>query len=197
TLLRLMAGLVAPTSGTVRVDGLDPATARKDMLRSIGILFQNPDHQIIFPTVEEELAFGLRQLGMPAKEAGARVLEMLKAEGRAHWASAPVASLSQGQRQWLCLMAVLLMEPATLLLDEPFAALDLPTQARLQRRMSQLDQRVVTISHDPATVIDCDHVIWIEGGKVAAEGVPAMVLPAFQDEMDRLGDRDADTDLAG
>ena len=197
TLLRLMAGLVAPTTGTVRVAGLDPAAERKAMLRSIGILFQNPDHQIIFPTVEEELAFGLRQMGMTAKEAGARVLAMLKAEGRAHWASAPVSSLSQGQRQWLCLMAVLLMEPATLLLDEPFAALDLPTQARLQRRMSQLDQRVVTISHDPATVIDCDHVVWIENGRVAAEGVPAEVLPAFKDEMDRLGLRDADTDLAG
>ena len=197
TLLRLMAGLVAPTSGTVRVAGLDPAAERKAMLRSIGILFQNPDHQIIFPTVEEELAFGLRQMGMTAKAAGGRVLAMLKAEGRAHWASASVSSLSQGQRQWLCLMAVLLMEPETLLLDEPFAALDLPTQARLQRRMSQLDQRVVTISHDPATVIDCDHVVWIENGIVAAEGVPAEVLPAFKDEMDRLGLRDADTDLAG
>ncbi|PTX53615.1 biotin transport system ATP-binding protein [Gemmobacter caeni] len=195
TLLRLMAGLLAPTGGTIRVAGVDPAVDRKAMLRAIGILFQNPDHQIIFPTVEEELAFGLRQLGLRAGEATARVRTCLAAEGRAHWAAAPVTALSQGQKQWLCLMAVLLMEPATLLLDEPFAALDLPTQARLSRRLASLPQRLVTISHDPQAVAGCDRVIWLEAGRVVGDGAAAWVLEEFRAEMARRGDSDADTDL--
>ncbi|MDR0808172.1 MAG: energy-coupling factor ABC transporter ATP-binding protein [Gemmobacter sp.] len=194
TLLRLIAGLVAPTSGTLRVAGRDPARERQAMLAEIGILFQNPEHQIIFPTVEEELTFGLHQMGR-ADEAAARVQAMLAAEGRAHWAGAPVSALSQGQKQWLCLMAVLLMAPRRLLLDEPFAALDLPTQARLRRRLADLPQQIITISHDPEAVADCDRVIWIEAGTVAMEGAPEAVLPAFRAEMTRLGEADADTDL--
>lgn len=196
TLLRLIAGLVAPTAGAVRVAGLDPAQDRKAMLAAIGILFQNPDHQIIFPTVEEELSFGLRQMGHSAPEARAAVLALLEAEGRAHWAKALVSSLSQGQKQWLCLMAVLLMHPATLLLDEPFAALDLPTQSRLTRRLAMLPQRLITISHDPQAVESCDRVIWLEAGRVAADGPSAEVLPVFRAEMARIGEQDADTDLA-
>ena len=196
TLLRLIAGLVAPTAGAVRVAGLDPAQDRKAMLAAIGILFQNPDHQIIFPTVEEELAFGLRQMGHSAPEARAAVLALLEAEGRAHWAKALVSSLSQGQKQWLCLMAVLLMHPATLLLDEPFAALDLPTQSRLTRRLAELPQRLITISHDPLAVETCDRVIWLEAGRVAADGPSAEVLPVFRAEMARIGEQDADTDLS-
>lgn len=197
TLLRVIAGLLAPTAGRVRVAGLDPARDRKAMLSAIGILFQNPDHQIIFPTVAEELAFGLRQIGRTAVEATTEVQAMLAAEGRTHWAAAPVATLSQGQKQWLCLMAVLLMRPATLLLDEPFAALDLPTQARLARRLAVLPQRVVVISHDPAAVTGCDHVIWLDDGSVAMEGPADRVLPAFRAEMIRIGEVDADTHLAG
>ncbi len=69
TLLRLIAGLIAPASGRVRVDGIDPFADRKGALARLGILFQNPDHQILFPTVEEELAFGLRQQGQPQAQA--------------------------------------------------------------------------------------------------------------------------------
>lgn len=196
TLLRIMAGLLEPSAGHVTVAGT-AATDRKAMIAALGILFQNPDHQIIFPTVDEELAFGLRQLGRSAQDARAEVLALLTREGRAHWAQALVSNLSQGQKQWLCLQAILLMKPATLLLDEPFAALDLPTQARLQRRLATLPQRIVTISHDPAAVAQCDRVIWLEGGAVAADGPPAAVLPAFQAEMARIGEADADTDLAG
>lgn len=196
TLLRLIAGLVAPGAGTVRVAGFDPARDRKAALAALGILFQNPDHQIIFPTVAEELAFGLRQMGLSGAEAGARVTALLAAEGRSHWGPAPVSTLSQGQKQWLCLMSILLMGPTTLLLDEPFAALDLPTQDRLSRRLAALPQRILTISHDPAAVAGCDRVIWLEAGAVAADGPPAAVLPVFRAEMARIGEVDADTDLA-
>ena len=71
TLLRLIAGLIAPTAGRVRVDGIDPAGDRTAVLSRLGILFQNPDHQILFPTVEEELAFGLLQQGRSEAEARA------------------------------------------------------------------------------------------------------------------------------
>jgi biotin transport system ATP-binding protein len=197
TLLRLLAGLVTPTAGHVCVDGADPAENRKAMIGRIGILFQNPDHQIIFPTVEEELAFGLRQQGRSEADARAAARAVLVRQGRAHWAGASVQTLSQGQRQWLCLMAVLAMEPATILLDEPFAALDLPSAARLRRMLEALPQQVVIVSHDPAVLERTDRVLWLEGGRLAADGPAAEVLQAFRRDMIRLGEVDADTDLAG
>lgn len=197
TLLRLIAGLIAPNSGAVRVDGLDPFADRKAALAALGILFQNPDHQILFPTVEEELAFGLAQQGLPQTEALSRARAVLASEGRAHWAAAAVSTLSQGQRHYLCLLSVLLMQPRTILLDEPLAGLDLPTQARLARRFAALTQRLVTITHDPAVLADADRVLWLEAGRVVADGRPATVLPAYTAEMARIGERDADTDLAG
>ena len=195
SLLRIIAGLVVPTAGSVRVSGRDPARDRRFMLGELGILFQNPDHQILFPTVGEELAFGLTQLGQSAAAARASVRAILAAEGRSHWEGAATHSLSQGQRQYLCLLALLAMAPATLLLDEPFAALDLPSQARLQRRLAGLEQRIITISHDPAAVAACDRVIWLEGGRVRQDGRPEAVLPLFTAEMARIGEADADADL--
>jgi biotin transport system ATP-binding protein len=197
TLLRLIAGLISPDAGSVRVEGLDASGDRKAMVSALGILFQNPDHQILFPTVEEELAFGLVQQGQSQAGALAQAHAALSADGRAHWAKVPVSSLSQGQRHYLCLMAVLLMQPRTILLDEPLAGLDLPTQARLARRLGALPQRLVTITHDPATLGAADRVIWLEAGRVMADGAPAAVLPAFLAEMARIGACDADADLAG
>jgi biotin transport system ATP-binding protein len=197
TLLRLIAGLIAPDSGTVRVDGADPFRDRKAALSALGILFQNPDHQILFPTVEEELAFGLAQQGLSQADALARARSVLAFEGRGHWAEAPVSTLSQGQRHYLCLLSVLLMQPRTILLDEPLAGLDLPTQARLARRFAALPQRLVTITHDPTVLQDADRVLWLEAGRVVADGPPAEVLPAFTAEMARIGETDADADLAG
>lgn len=197
TLLRLIAGLIAPDQGSVRVDGVDPFKDRKAALSALGILFQNPDHQILFPTVEEELSFGLAQQGVPQAEARDRARGLLAAEGRAHWAEAPVSTLSQGQRHYLCLLAILLMQPRTILLDEPLAGLDLPTQARLARRFARLPQRLVTITHDPAVLEAADRVLWLEAGRVVADGPPTAVLPAFTAEMARIGEHDADADLVG
>jgi biotin transport system ATP-binding protein len=195
TLLRLIAGLIAPTSGTVRLGQTDPFSDRKTALGALGILFQNPDHQILFPTVEEEIAFGLRQQGQT--DVGARHLarQTLAAHGRGHWAKAPTHTLSQGQRHYLCLMAVLAMAPATILLDEPLAGLDLPTQVRLTRSFDTLPQRVVTITHDPLTVTGTDRILWLEAGRLHMDGPPATVLPAFHAAMQIQGAADADTDL--
>jgi len=197
TLLRLLAGLIAPDAGTVRVEGIDPFKDRKATLSALGILFQNPDHQILFPTVEEELAFGLAQQGLPQPQALERANAALASDGRSAWAKAPVSTLSQGQRHYLCLLSVLLMEPRTILLDEPLAGLDLPTQGRLSRRFAALPQRLITITHDPAVLADADRVLWLESGRIAADGPPAEVIPAFTAEMARIGEQDADADLAG
>jgi len=196
TLLRLIAGLIAPDCGTVRVAGIDPARDRKAMLARLGILFQNPDHQIIFPTVAEELAFGLRQQGVDKGEAAHQVRALLRLHGRAHWETEAVTALSQGQRHFLCLLAVLAMGPRVILLDEPFAGLDMPTQLRLERTLDALPQRLITITHDPASLQGFDRVIWLEDGAVRTDGTVARVLPEFTAEMARLGEADADTDLA-
>ncbi len=193
TLLRLMAGLIAPTSGSVSTGGLDPAGDRKAMLAEIGILFQNPDHQILFPTVIEELSFGLRQINHP--DPAARAREILSIDGRRHWETAATHSLSQGQRHYLCLLSILAMEPATILLDEPLAGLDLPTRARLSRRFQSLPQRLITVTHDPETVETYDRVLWLESGHIRADGPAATITAAFRAEMARLGEADADTDL--
>lgn len=194
TFLRLAAGLLAPSLGKVRVAGIDPASDRKAMLSRIGILFQNPDHQIIFPTVFEELAFGLRQQGLGKAEASKQVLDHLSAIGRKDWQDRLIHNLSHGQKQWICLEAILMMAPHTILLDEPFAALDLPTRIRLARRLKGLKQRLITITHDPLHAESADRVIWLEAGQVAMDGPPQQVLPAFHDAMTQIGARDADAD---
>lgn len=195
TFLRLIAGLIAPTTGTVMVDGHSPASDRRAMLSRIGILFQNPDHQIIFPTVGEELAFGLRQQGMDKTAAAQTVNILLARHSRSHWEPQAVTALSQGQRHFLCLLAVLAMQPSTILLDEPFAGLDLPTQVRLERELAKLPQRLILITHDPKALSGYDRVIWLEGGQVRDDGAAGPIVGAFTAEMARLGDVDADTDL--
>ncbi|MBA4349706.1 MAG: cobalt ABC transporter [Rhodobacter sp.] len=195
TLLRLLAGLISPTQGTLTLDGIDPARDRKAMLSRLGILFQNPDHQILFPTVEEELAFGLRQQGQTDTAARAAARAVLANEGRAHWATASTATLSQGQRHWLCLQAVLMMAPATILLDEPFAGLDLPAQSRLTRRLAALPQRLITVTHDPASLSGADRILWLDDGRILQDGPPDAVLPAFTAAMDSIARDDHDTAL--
>ncbi|MDZ4136812.1 MAG: cobalt ABC transporter, partial [Paracoccaceae bacterium] len=86
---------------------------------------------------------------------------------------------------------------ATILLDEPFAGLDIPTQARLLRELSGLEQRLITITHDPAILRGYDRVIWLEAGKIRQDGAAAGVVAQYEAEMARLGKADADTDLAG
>ncbi len=194
TLLRLIAGLIPATSGSVMLGDTHPDD-RRAMLRRIGILFQNPDQQILFPTVAEEIAFGLRQMGQTATQADTAARDLLAVEGRSHWADAHTHTLSGGQRHYLCLLSVLAMAPQTILLDEPFAGLDQPTQIRLSRRLNALPQQLITISHDPATMANVDRILWLEAGRIAADGPPEVVLPAYDAAMHRLGEDDADADI--
>jgi len=189
TLARLICGLVEAESGTARVFGIDAFRNRPAAIRAVGILFQNPDHQIIFPTVGEEIAFGLSQLGTSKADAAKEVGRVLARFGRPHWADRPIHTLSQGQRHLVCLMSVLAMEPRLILLDEPFAGLDIPTARTLGRYLEALDQRIVHIAHDPAMLTDCDRVIWLEDGEVALDGPPEQVLPTYRTAMETDDDR--------
>ncbi|MFS4437786.1 energy-coupling factor ABC transporter ATP-binding protein [Paracoccaceae bacterium GXU_MW_L88] len=197
TLARLLAGLIAPSSGTVSLGGIDPAKDRKAALRHVGILFQNPDHQIIFPTVIEEITFGLRQLGKSKAEAEASARQTLESFGKSHWQDAHITALSQGQKHLLCLMAVSAMQPRIILLDEPFTGLDLPTRLQLRRYLARYKGQLVHISHEPEDLSDYDHVLWLEQGRIAQSGPAAAVLAAYVTEMTRQGGEDDLTDLPG
>lgn len=186
TLLRLIAGLIEPQAGQVRVGGVKVAKDRAGALATVGILFQNPDHQIIFPTVIEEIAFGLEQQGHPRAEARRLAEAALARAGHPDWAERLCHTLSQGQRQMVCLTAILAMEPHWVLFDEPFNSLDIPSILRTEARIAALAQNVVTVTHDPARVRDYDRVVWLEQGAVAADGPPDEVLPAYVAAMERL-----------
>lgn len=183
TLARVIAGLVGPDAGTARIDGIDMARDRRAALEQVGIIFQNPDHQIIFPTVLEEMAFGLAQQGRPAPDAEAGARAMLERFGKGHWANAATHNLSQGQKQLLCLMAVLAMGPGTVVMDEPFSGLDIPTRLQLMRYLDGIAAQVVMITHDPAQLHGFDRILWLEGGRLIADGPPAEILPAFEARM--------------
>ena len=187
TLLRLIAGLQQVQSGSVHVDGVDVARDRAAAIRRVGILFQNPDHQIIFPTVEEELAFGLRQLGLGRDAARARARAMLAEHGVTDWAPRRTHELSHGQRHLLCLLSVLVMAPGVILLDEPFTGLDIPTTMRLRARLDGLTQRLVVSTHDPALLDGFDRVIWLEDGRVLDDGPAVPVLQRFTARMRQMG----------
>ncbi|MBZ0130313.1 MAG: energy-coupling factor ABC transporter ATP-binding protein [Rhodobacteraceae bacterium] len=195
TLARLIAGLIPADSGDVRVGGVDVARDRKAAIRIVGILFQNPDHQIIFPTVAEEIAFGLGQLGEGKAGSRAGALEMLSRFGCTDWADRPVHVLSQGQRHLVCLMAVLAMQPGLIVLDEPLSGLDIPTTRALTAYLDRLDQQIIHITHDPATLAGYGRVLWLDQGKIALDGAPDQVLPAYVAAMQ--GGQDDLADLAG
>lgn len=190
TLARVIAGLIAPDPGRARIGGIDMAQDRRTALATVGIIFQNPDHQIIFPTVLEEIAFGLTQQGLPQHQAETAARAMLDRFGKAHWASAATHSLSQGQKQLLCLMAVLAMRPRVVVMDEPFSGLDIPTRMQLTRYLDGIAAQIVTVTHDPGQLHGFDRILWLDAGRLVADGPPATVLPAFAAQMTAWGESD-------
>ncbi len=192
---RLIAGLAAPDAGTITVGGVEVATDRKAALSTVGILFQNPDHQIIFPTVGEELGFGLTSQGLDKAAARQRALDILARFNRPDWYDRPIHGLSQGQRHLVCLMAVLVMAPKLIVLDEPFAGLDLATTVRLSRYLDALDPGLVHITHDLDSIRGYDRVVWLDQGAIRMDGRPDAVLPVYEAEMRDRGGRDDFADL--
>jgi len=172
SLFRLICGLDQPQQGRVVVPG-------RASPGHVGLMFQNPDDQIIYPTVAEELAFSLTARGETRQVARQRALDFLARHGRATWAGRAVGELSQGQRQQVCLLALQISEPATLLLDEPFASLDLPSQARLAAQLETSGQQVIVSTHLLEHVQDFARVLWLDEGRVRADGPGREVCEAY------------------
>ena len=185
TLARLISGLIAPISGSIRINDIDIYKDRKAALKTVGIIFQNPDHQIIFPTCIEEISFGLMQQGMTRIEAEERSNESLLQFDRLKWSDQLAHNLSQGQRHFLCLIAVLAMKPDVIILDEPYAGLDLPTSLQLRHELNKLSQQIVMITHNKDILVDFDRILWIDNGKIIKDGSYENVMPDFEEEMQR------------
>lgn len=186
SLVRLLNGLLQPSTGSVRVGDRDPAEGPEAMASEVGFIFQNPDHQLIFPTVLEELTFGLRNIGLSRAKAETQAMVCLREHQREEWAGRPVHSLSEGQKQLVCILSVLVMEPLLIVLDEPFSALDLPTRWHLLNWLQSLPQQLLMISHDLDTLADFDRILWLENGRIRGDGRPDDVLPAYRDACRKL-----------
>ena len=197
TLARVVCGLIKPDQGQVLVDEIDVYKDRRRALSKIGILFQNPDHQIIFPTVFEEVSFGLIQQGHNKDTVRHLVADALARFGKADWTNRSVSALSQGQRHLVCLMSVLAMQPSVIVLDEPFTGLDRPITRQLTQMLSDIPQTLLHISHDLNSLRDYDRVIWLERGTIQLDGTPQTVLSAYCAAMDALGGQDAFADIPG
>ncbi|MFJ9451592.1 energy-coupling factor ABC transporter ATP-binding protein [Herbaspirillum sp. NPDC101397] len=181
SLFRLICGLDQPQSGRVSVHGCrtDEASERRKLPQHVGLMFQNPDDQIIFPTVAEELAFSLTAAGIGKPQARQQARAFLAARGLPDWADRAVGELSQGQRQQVCLMALQITTPATLLLDEPYSALDLPSQLRLSAQIAATSQQIILSTHLLEHVQDFERVLWLEQGKLRGDGPGRDVCAAY------------------
>ena len=183
SLFRLISGLDQPQQGRVVVHGCDTQADRRQLSKHVGLMFQNPDDQIIFPTVAEELAFSLTARGETRQAARQQAREFLARRGLEAWAARAVGELSQGQRQQVCLLALQISEPATLLLDEPFASLDLLSQARLAAQLDASDHQILVSTHLLEHDYDFERVLWIEQGRVRADGPGREVCEAYAENV--------------
>jgi biotin transport system ATP-binding protein len=179
TFARLLNGLVVPASGTVTVDGLSTAEQAKEVRRRVGFCFTDPDAQIVMPTVQEDVAFGLRKR-LPKDEVARRVTAALAAYGLADHADHPTHLLSGGQKQLLALASVLVTEPSILVLDEPTTLLDLRNTRMVADTVAALDQQVVMVTHDLDLLEDFDRVLVFDEGRLTHDGAPAEALAHYR-----------------
>ncbi|MCU6615053.1 ABC transporter ATP-binding protein [Achromobacter sp. 77] len=181
TLARLVNGLVAPTSGSVRVDGLDTRQELKAVRARVGFVFQNPENQIVFPIVREDLAFGLKRLAPDRHEREARIDSQLNRLGVGHLADRSSHTLSGGERQLVALAAVLVMEPALIVFDEPTTQLDLRNRNRVRAAIDGLPHDAIVVTHDLELLEDFDRVLVVRDGAIAADDTPAAALRWYRE----------------
>ena len=179
TFARLLNGLVVPAEGTVTVDGLDTRAQGREVRRRVGFVFQDPDAQIVHPTVEEDLAFGPHNQGLPADETARRVEEMLVHYDLAGHRDHPAHLLSGGQKQLLAIAGVLVMQPQRIVFDEPTTLLDLANTRRVSRVIDELEQDVVVVTHHLDSLDGFDRVLVFEGGRLVADGSPGETVPWY------------------
>jgi biotin transport system ATP-binding protein len=179
SLVRMVNGLVRPTSGRVVVDGLDVDREAGKVRRRVGFLFPDADHQIVMPTVREDLAFSLRGTGLTVAEVNARVQGALTAYGLADHADHPCYLLSGGQKQLLALAAVLLTDPSIIVADEPTTLLDLRNVRMIAERLAALDQQLILVTHHLELLTGFDRVVVLDEGRVVADGAPDRAMERY------------------
>ena len=180
TLSRLLNALVLPTRGTVLIDGLDTARHAKTVRRDVGFVFQNPANQIIMPIVADDIAFGLKNLKLPAAERTQRVEQVQAQLGISHLAQRESHSLSGGEQQMVALAAVIAMRPRTIVFDEPTTMLDLRNKLAFQREIAKLEQRAIVVTHDLEILEDFDRVLVVTDARIAFDGAPAAALEHYR-----------------
>lgn len=178
TLVLHLNGVLVPTSGSVAVSGL-PVTREHllEVRRRVGIVFQDPDDQLFMTTVAQDVAFGPRNLGLPAAEVEARVHEALSAVGMLDVADRPPHHLSFGQKRRVAVATVLAMRPEILVLDEPSSNLDPASRRELAEIVDGLDITVLMVTHDlPYALQLCERSVVLSEGRVVADAATREVL---------------------
>ncbi len=182
TLAKHINAILNPTEGTVWVDGMDTSDEEKvwDVRQTAGMVFQNPDNQIIGQVVEEDVGFGPENMGIPTKEIWERVEESLRAVGMYQFRKYSPNKLSGGQKQRVSIAGVLAMHPKCIVLDEPTAMLDPSGRKEVIRAVRGLNQvegvTVILITHYMEEIIHADRVYVMDRGKIAMEGTPKEIF---------------------
>ena len=182
TLAKHMNALLVPSDGTMWVDGMDTKEDEHlwDVRQSAGMVFQNPDNQIIGTVVEEDVGFGPENLGVPTEEIWQRVEDSLKAVGMIEYRHHSPNKLSGGQKQRVAIAGVMAMRPKCIVLDEPTAMLDPNGRNEVLRSVMELRKRehitVILITHYMEEVVDADHVFVMDHGHVVMQGTPREIF---------------------
>lgn len=182
TLAKHMNALLVPSDGTMWVDGMDTKEEEHlwDVRQSAGMVFQNPDNQIIGTVVEEDVGFGPENLGVPTEEIWQRVEDSLKAVGMIEYRHHSPNKLSGGQKQRVAIAGVMAMRPKCIVLDEPTAMLDPNGRKEVLRSVMELRKRehitVILITHYMEEVVDADHVFVMGHGHVVMQGTPREIF---------------------
>ena len=187
TFAKLINALLTPADGTLYVDGIDTSEEEHimDVRRKAGMVFQNPDNQIIASVVEEDVGFGPENMGVPTDEIWKRVIRSLKAVDMWEYRSHSPNKLSGGQKQRVAIAGVMAMEPKCIVADEPTAMLDPSGRQEVVEALHQLNREkgvtIILITHYMEEVIDADKVFVMHNGKIAIEGTPREVFSHVDD----------------
>ena len=178
TLVRLLNGLLRPDSGSVRVSGGDPATEPFEVRKHLGVLFQNPENGLVAPFVEDDVAFGLENLGVPREEMRERVAGAIRAVGLEGYERREPHTLSGGEKQRVALAGLLAVEPEILVLDEPTSMLDAAGRREVLDRLEALrgEKTVLHVTHHLEEILDADRVLVLNGGELVADETPGRLL---------------------
>lgn len=179
TFARLLNGLLVPSTGLVRVDGWETRAQGAAVRRRVGFVFQNPDHQIVYPTVEEDLAFGLKGQKLGPTETAAKVDAALRRAGLEGFRHHACHLLSGGQKQLLAIAAVVVMEPLYIVFDEPTTLLDRRNTRQVAHLIRDLPQTAIVVTHDLDLVAAFDRVLVFENGRVTIDDAPSPALARY------------------